>query len=95
MTASGCPALESRREPRPAGDPARAGGTGPPPPAAAPGRGQKLTFHPNISFRGPQVLRVRTREASTRHRRCRTASSMLTQSITSAASTSNDTVPTQ
>ena len=22
--------------------------------------GQRLTFHPNISFRGPQVLRVRT-----------------------------------
>jgi cytochrome P450 len=25
--------------------------------------GQKLTFHPNISFRGPQVLRVQTGEA--------------------------------
>ena len=25
--------------------------------------GQQLTFHPNISFRGPQVLRVRTGEA--------------------------------
>jgi hypothetical protein len=23
--------------------------------------GQQLTFHPNISFRGPQALRVRTR----------------------------------
>ena len=23
-------------------------------------RGQRLTFHPNISFRGPQQLRVRT-----------------------------------
>jgi cytochrome P450 len=25
--------------------------------------GQEFTFHPNISFRGPQVLRVRTGEA--------------------------------
>jgi len=24
---------------------------------------QELTFHPNISFRGPQVLAVRTRES--------------------------------
>jgi hypothetical protein len=24
---------------------------------------QELTFHPNVSFRGPQVLRVRTGEA--------------------------------
>jgi hypothetical protein len=26
--------------------------------------GQEFTFHPNISFRGPQVLRVRTEEAT-------------------------------
>jgi cytochrome P450 len=25
-------------------------------------QGQEFTFHPNISFRGPQSLRVRTRE---------------------------------
>ena len=58
-----------------------------------------LTRYADIElvFRGPQVLRVRTGEApdSARHRRCRIVSSMLTLSITSAASTSSDTVPSQ